>query len=57
MPFSNPPESYTTIPTRDPASTLSLIRALITAASSEPKAIVKARMTKMYVAGVELQQA
>lgn len=55
--FSNPPESYTTIPTRDPASTLSLIRALISAAPSKAHPILEPRVAKMHLVGVELQQA
>jgi len=51
------PKPYATVPTRSPGSTLSLARALIAAADSQPQRVVAARLSRLGAATDALQAA
>lgn len=57
MPFRDTPDAYTKVPTRTPADTIGLIRALLGAAPSKLSAEVKRRLSVVREAGVALQAA
>ena len=57
MLFRIDPNQYTTIPTRTPAATLSLYRALVAAAGEQPVPAVSNRLAKMHGKATTLQKA